>query len=96
MHASLHVASVKGSTEQHGDYMWRCMHHYIHISTCCASLKALLPARRYASADTSYGPVSVCLCLSQVGVLSKRMNKSGWFLAGELPSTYSTLCCKEI
>jgi len=29
-------------------------------------------ARRYASAGTSYGPVSVCL--SQVGVLSKRMD----------------------
>jgi len=31
-----------------------------------------LPARRYASAGTSYGPesvcLSVCLCLSQVGV----------------------------
>jgi len=30
-----------------------------------------LPARRYASAGTSY--VCVCLCLSQVGVLS-----NGW------------------
>ena len=27
-----------------------------------------LPERRYASAGTSYGSVSVCLCLSQVGV----------------------------
>ena len=46
-----------------------------------------LPARRYASAGTSYGPVSVCLsvrvCLSQVGVLSKRMNDPSWvFLHG--------------
>jgi len=46
-----------------------------------------LPARRYASAATSYGPVSVCLCLSQVGVLSKRMNESSWFLLWELPFT---------
>jgi len=36
---------------------------------------------------TSHGPVSVCpcLCLSQVGVLSKRLNESSWFLACELP-----------
>jgi len=51
-----------------------------------------LPTRSYASAGTtSSGPVSVCLCLSQVGVLSKRMNESGWFLARELPLTYPTL-----
>ena len=40
--------------------------------------------------DTIHGPVSVCL--SQVGVLSKRMDESGWFLAWQLPSTYPTLC----
>jgi len=59
----------------------------------------LLPARRSASAGTSYGPVSVCLsvCLSQVGVLSKLMNESSsWFLTRELSLTYPTLCCKEI
>jgi len=45
-----------------------------------------------------YGPVSVfvCLCLSQVRVLSKRLNESGWFLAHELLSTYPTQCYKEI
>jgi len=39
-------------------------------------------------------PVSVCLSvrLSQVGVLSKRMNESSWFLTRELPSTRPTLC----
>ena len=36
---------------------------------------------------TSRGPVSV----SQVGVLSKRLNESSWFLACELPSTRPTL-----
>ena len=43
---------------------------------------------------TSHGPVSVRLsvCPSQVGVLSKRMNESSWFLACELPSTRPTLC----
>jgi len=57
-----------------------------------------LPARRYTSAGTSYGPVSVCLshCLSQVGVLSKRLNESSWFLAWDLLSAYPTLRYKEI
>jgi len=41
---------------------------------------------------TDWVPMCVCpsvrlsVCLSQVGVLSKRMNESGWFLACELPS----------
>ena len=35
-----------------------------------------LLARRYASAATSHA----CVCLSQVGVLSKRLNESCWFL----------------
>ena len=53
-----------------------------------------LNARRYASAGTSYGPVSVSLCMPQVGVLSKRINESGWFFwhGSFLP----TLSCKEI
>jgi len=29
LYVVLHVASVKGSTEQHGDY--RRMHHYMHL-----------------------------------------------------------------
>ena len=47
---------------------------------------------------TSYDPVSVslCVCLSQVGVLSKRLEGSGWFLAWRLPSTYHTVCRNEI
>ena len=32
------------------------------------------------------------VCLSQVGVLSKRLNESSWFLACELPSTRPSLC----
>ena len=37
---------------------------------------------------------TLCLsvCLSQVGVRSKRMNESSWFLARELPSTRPALC----
>jgi len=43
-----------------------------------------------------YVCLSVSLCLSQVGVLSKRMNESSWLLVWELPSTYPVLCLKEI
>ena len=40
-------------------------------------------ARCYAYAVLAMG---LCPCLSQLGVLSKRMNESSWFLACELPS----------
>ena len=55
---------------------------------------------------TSHGPVSVCVrvrpSVTSLGfamvesVFWKRMNKSSWFLACELPSTRLTLCLKEI
>ena len=51
-------------------------------------MQSVFPARRYASTGAIYGPVSVCVCQSQVGVLSKLMNESGWFLAWELYLTY--------
>jgi len=55
------------------------------------------PATLYASAG-SYGCVSVflSLCLSQVCVLSKRLNEPGCFWVWNLPSIYRTLCYKEI
>jgi len=34
--------------------------------------------------------------LSQAGIVSKRLDESSWFLACGLPSTYPTLCCKDI
>jgi len=42
--------------------------------------------------------MALCLsvCMSQVGVLSKRLNESSWFLAWELSSTYSAQRYKEI
>jgi len=57
--------------------------------------RTVRPAIRFYRAmlcirGTSHGPVSVRL--SQVGVLSKRMNKSSWFLECELPPTHPTLC----
>jgi len=49
-------------------------------------LGLFLPERRYASADTSYGPISVCErvgeCPSQVGVLSKRRTDRAGFWHG--------------
>jgi len=56
-------------------------------STASQLVQLFLPARRCASTGTSHGPVSVCPCLSQVGVLSKRLNEASWFLARELLST---------
>ena len=42
--------------------------------------------------------LSVCMSvrLSQAGIVSKRLDESSWFLARRLPSTYPTLCYKEI
>jgi len=40
--------------------------------------------------------LSVCVCLSQVGVLSKGMNGLMWFLAWRLFSTSPALSFKEI
>ena len=60
---------------------------YFFLELCSKLRTWFLPARHYASAGTSYGPVSVsfCLsvCLSPVGVLLKRLNESCWvFLHG--------------
>jgi len=50
----------------------------------------LLPARRYASANTGYGPICVCLCLypclSQVGLRNRVFWRGSFF----------PLCYKEI
>jgi len=66
----------------------------IVLSSVCI-LSAFLPcdamlARVLANA------LCLSVCLSQVGILLKRLNKLGWFLAWELPSTYHKLCYKEI
>ena len=51
----------------------------------------IFTARCYASAVLAMG-LCLSVCPSQVGVPSKRMNESSWFLARELPSTRPTLC----
>ena len=33
---------------------------------------------------------------SQAGTVSKRLDESSWFFSRRLPSTFPTLCCKEI
>ena len=46
--------------------------------------------------------VSICssvrpsVCLSQAGILSKRLDESSWFLACRLPAVYPTLCYREM
>jgi len=60
---------------------------------CTPALYMSLPAWCHAGTGTRHGPLSV---LSQVGVLLKWLNELGWFLAWELPSTYPTLCYREI
>ena len=48
--------------------------------------RVIFTARRYASSVFSHGPVSVCVCLSQVRVLSKQLNESSCrVLEWELP-----------
>jgi len=47
--------------------------------------------RRYASAVPTMAGVCLSVCLSQVGVLSKRLDESSWFLDCVLPSTYPIL-----
>ena len=56
--------------------------------------------RMYSSAEYAMpiAHVSVCppVCPSQVDVLLKWLDGSSWLLAWKLPSTYPTLCYKEI
>ena len=59
-------------------------------------LGLFLPERRYASADTSYGPISVSkrvgVCLSVTSRCSiKTKDGSSWFLAWRLLLTCPTL-----
>ena len=55
-----------------------------------------MPENTFVILPAQHGIIAMALCLSQVGVLSKRMDGSSWFLARKLPSTYRTFCYKEI
>jgi len=91
--APKNYSNKKDPHDDNGIYkVWRRVHacdnnvDMIAVTTC-GFYRAMLCIR-----GTSHGPVSVSLCLSQVGVLSKRMNESSCFLACELLSTRPTLC----
>ena len=75
------------SEEARGEWEWAWLKRSVcrWSSTDASFYRAML-----SICSTSHGPVSVRL--SQVGVLSKRLNESSWFLARELPSTRRTLC----
>ena len=60
-------------------------------NNCLLFVGEIFTARCQASAVLAMG-LCLSICPSQVGVLSKRMNESSWFLACELPSTRPTLC----
>jgi len=72
---------------------------YTTVSACLYAHQRLVhwrwirPSRNAQFVFTSYGPVSVCVCWSQVGVLSKWLNESGWFFWRE---NYPTLRYKEL
>ena len=53
-------------------------------------ISTVFTARCYASAVLAMG-LCLSVCLSQVGVLSKQLDESSWFLARELPFTRPTL-----
>jgi len=78
---------TSGFDFQHGVSYW-CS---IAIATKC--FHELEPG-----AGTIAIPVFICLslCLSQVEVLSKRLNELNWFLAGSSLRPNPTLRCKEI
>ena len=62
----------------------------------------IFTTRRHASAVLCCRHVSVrpvlcpSVCPSQSGIAWKRVNESSWYLRWGLPSTYTTLCWKEI
>ena len=55
-------------------------YHYHCTQHPYKKLTHFSPARHCASANTNYGLMSVTVCLSQIGVLSKRIDRSCWFL----------------
>ena len=80
--------------QNHGISRWT--YHEFAQAYCESREFPFLPARRNASAGTSYGPVSAYVCLSRVGVPLKWMAGSSWFLARTLIPTYPKLCYKKI
>ena len=72
-----------------------CFIFHIRVITNPHELKVVFTTRHFPSAI--YAMACVHVRLSQVGVVSKRMNESSWVLgAWELPFSYPALSYKEI
>jgi len=93
--SSTHISGQR--TNYHIAPYWVLVTHRVS-GECNAIGRVCLPARHYASAGTSLGPVSVSVCQSVTSRCSIETAERIWlvFLAWKLPSTYPTLCCKEI
>jgi len=65
------------------------------LNGCCCCILLFYPRDAMLATGTTVA-MALCLCLSQVGVLKKRLDESSWFLAWGLLSTCPTLCFKEI
>jgi len=65
---------------------------YLTRSNDGAVLINMATNRSLSFLPRGFASVSVSVCLSQVGVLSKRLNESSWLLACELLPTHLTLC----
>jgi len=69
--------------------------HVRRIDVGHDAIKQFSPARRYASAATSYGPVSVCLSVTSRCSI-ETAERIELALIRELRSTRPALCLKEI
>jgi len=61
---------------------------YVMLLCAPAARDSFYPRYAMPARVLNDGPMSVCVRLSQVGVLSKRLNQSAWFWARGLLSTY--------
>jgi len=69
----------------------------VWMSVRCPSLKpgAFLPSDALLARYLLSSCVRPSACPSQAGIISKRLDKSSWFVAWRLPFTYPTVCFKE-
>jgi len=74
----------------------------VHPSVSTVTFETTGPWLSFLQLDATlvWYMLSACVCpsvcLSQAGIVSKRLDESSWFWARRLRSTYPTLCYKEI